>query len=319
MNGLDGIAENNGGSEDKNDESIEQEMDTDEVMRLARELKIPPIPSIEEYNKHKLTHTPYKAWCPICVQGQAQNPLHKRNTNEREFPSFHMDYMFMSPNVFDEQSNFPILVLKEKTTGGVWAIPVMRKGINGGDQVVERLVKIIADFGSPKAILKCDQEPAIKDLQKETRKEMNNYVNQVQTDARETGHMTGVNIIIENSPVGESQSNGVAENAVKEVQCAIRKLKCQLEENMTVKLEKNSPIWPWLVQYAAQTIHTFKEYKTDGKTSRERIRGNPTAPEVCNFGESVLYKPSKTNVIAKAEPKWYYGIWLGFIDETNEL
>ena len=37
----------------------------------------------------------------------------------------------------------------------------------------------------------------------------------------------------------------------------------QLELNTTEKLTNESPIWPWLIQYAAQVIHTFKIHKEE--------------------------------------------------------
>ena len=40
------------------------------------------------------------------------------------------------------------------------------------DPVVKRVVEIINSVGSPKIIIKSDQEPAIVDLQKEVRKEL---------------------------------------------------------------------------------------------------------------------------------------------------
>ena len=118
--------------------------------------------------------------------------------------------------------------------------------------------------------------------------------------------------------MGESQCNGLAEVTVKEVQKQIRKLKNQLENDCTQKIEPESPVWPWLVRYAGQVIHTFKIHKIDGRTSRERIRGNPSIPIIPKFGESVYYKPAKTIKIPKAENRWNEGIWLGFIDKTNE-
>ena len=41
---------------------------------------------------------------------------------------------------------------------------------------------------------------------------------------------TGGEVILESSPVGESQSNGYIENGIKELQSQIRKLKEQLEQ-----------------------------------------------------------------------------------------
>ena len=92
----------------------------------------------------------------------------------------------------------------------------------------------------------------------------------------------------------------------------------QLEHHIAQKLGNDSPIWPWLIQYAAQIIHTFKIHKEDKRTSRQRIRADPSLPDIPKFGENVHFKPAKTVIVAKDEPKWRSGIWLGFIDHTNE-
>ena len=105
---------------------------------------------------------------------------------------------------------------------------------------------------------------------------------------------TGGEVILENSPVGESQSNGFIENAIEEVQNQIRKLKNQLELNVGEELKPDSPIWPWLVRYAGQTIHTFKIHRSDQRTSRQRIRSNASVPEIVKFGETVYFEPAKT-------------------------
>ena len=92
----------------------------------------------------------------------------------------------------------------------------------------------------------------------------------------------------------------------------------QLEQNMAEKLTNESSIWPWLIEYAAQVIHTFKIHTEDQRSSRQRIRADPSVPEIPKFGEHVNFKPSKTVILSKDEPKWKSGIWLGFIDHTNE-
>ena len=89
--GIDGIAgEDTGVEMDEKDGNEDEEnlsnMEMDEVMRLGRELKIPPIPSVEEYKQHKLTHIPFRPWCPICVQGQSQNPPPQANKSPKGLP-----------------------------------------------------------------------------------------------------------------------------------------------------------------------------------------------------------------------------------------
>ena len=102
------------------------------------------------------------------------------------------------------------------------------------------------------------------------------------------------------------------------MQNQIRKLKDQLEQNTGDKLKSDSPIWPWLVRYAAQIIHTFKVHKIDKRTSRQRIRADASVPEIPKFAETIYFKPAKTVSIPKDEPKWRTGIWIGFLDHSNE-
>ena len=53
-------------------------------------------PSKEEFEKHCLTHLPYRNWCPICVQAKKNNPGHYRIVGPRGIPVFGMDYMFLN-------------------------------------------------------------------------------------------------------------------------------------------------------------------------------------------------------------------------------
>ena len=145
-----------------------------------------------------------------------------------------------------------------------------------------------------------------------------NKLKQSRNNTEDQSDNPGGVVILENSPVGESQSNGSVEHAIKEVQHQIRKMKMQLELNMAEKLDNESPIWLWLIQYAAQVRHTFKIHKEDQRSSRQRIRADPSIPDIPKFGENVHFKPAKTVMLAKEEARWRSGIWLVFIDHTNE-
>ena len=103
------------------------------------------------------------------------------------------------------------------------------------------------------------------DIQENFRKELWNEIIEMMNACKEVKEgslvhdqckLAGGEVILENSPVGESQSNGFIENAIKEVQNQIRKLKDQLQAKTTTDILDDSPTWPWLVQYAAQQIHT---------------------------------------------------------------
>ena len=86
----------------------------------------------------------------------------------------------------------PILVIKARISGGVWALPVTRKGPYLTN-VVQRINNIINSVGCPKLVLKSDQEPAMIALQKEVRKELWNEVvdimNKIKEDREENDNI----------------------------------------------------------------------------------------------------------------------------------
>jgi hypothetical protein len=154
----------------------------------------------------------------------------------------------------------PILVMTESESGGIWAIPVKRKG-NYSSYVSQRIANIIQRIGYARCIIKCDQEPAIIDVTKEVKislfQELQEYAKNVSVEGVEIefAELKEPVITTEHSPVGESQANGRIENAVGRVQGQIGALHLDLEEHLKIKLEHNHPIWPWLIEYAAQTLH----------------------------------------------------------------
>ena len=56
---------------------------------------------------------------------------------------------------------------------------------------------------------------------------------------------------IENSRVGDSNSNGKIERTIREVKGLIRTLRSSLEANAQCKIRSDDAIVPWLVRHAA--------------------------------------------------------------------
>ena len=73
----------------------------------------------------------------------------------------------------------------------------------------------------------------------------------------------------EESPVGESQSNGAVERAIQDVQAQMRTLKIALEYRYKRIINEDSDILPWLVKHAAMTISIARKGE-DGRTACER-------------------------------------------------
>ena len=167
---------------------------------------------------------------------------------------------------------------------GVWSFAIDKKGANN-TRIEERMTSAINTIGAPKVALKCDQEPAIKELQREVRNEMwhdiNDWMRKVK-EVKESGQdklmSGGEAVILENSPVGESQSNGHAEQAVRAIQGQIRAIKYQLEENIRCRIDSTNPVWPWLIEFAGQVMRCYGRHLSDGLTPRAVSYTHQTLP-----------------------------------------
>ena len=90
--------------------------------------------------------------------------------------------------------------------------------------------------GCGRAILKSDGEPATVARQEAVNK------------TRQSGTM------LENSPKGDSQSNGAAENEVRKTEGVIRMWKMSVEEMLKAVIDNKHVLLPWLVMHAGGII-----------------------------------------------------------------
>ena len=130
-------------------------------------------------------------------------------------------------------------------------------------------------LGHNRLILKTDQEPAMVALQEYIKAASNSE------------------IIPRKSPVGESQSNGVVEKAVTDIEDQVRTLKDAAECRLNFRIGVKSPLLTWPVEHAAWWYNNCHE-GTDKKTAIERLQGGRSVKPLTEFGEGMLYKPSST-------------------------
>ena len=141
-------------------------------------------------------------------------------------------------------------------------------------------------------ILRCDQEPAIVDL-----------MNKV-SDLRASP------TLVEHSPVGDSQANGLAERAVQSVQKQVRTLLLALERNLGMAIGVLHPCFPWLVEHAADVLNKFQLGK-DGMSAWQRLKGRPYSGLMLEFGSKILHRVVQKPVGGEMVARWLPGIWLG--------
>ena len=217
-----------------------------------------------------------------------------------------MDYMYLherSETGQDEKFNPPHLLMVEHKHGRVWADRVHKKGVNAGASwLPKRIVQDWDNNGMEDALIqfKTDQEPAIVQLQA--------AIQEIRT----------VPVLPVNSPVGESESNGRVENAIKRVQEKIRSLRSQIEHNTRQGIRDDTPIMAWLVRWAVELISRHAPAE-DGKSAFERIRKEKCVVPLAMFGETVLYLPLKTAKGPKGQTARRVGTWLGTIERIEEV
>ena len=133
---------------------------------------------------------------------------HKRDEDEDDaIPSISFDYMYLTSKEEREQEeqtdHMPIIVMKSKLDRTPKAAVVPEKGQCA--YAIKKISQWLKWLGSKRIIWKSDQEPAILALR----------------DAAKL-LLTDVEIIPEESPVGESQSNGRADMPVQHVEDVLR-------------------------------------------------------------------------------------------------
>ena len=190
-------------------------------------VKSPGTPSAKERQEHEVHHWPYRSWCDHCVKGRALGQPHRTVKGEYAESSVArvlMDYGYLheEETVTTEEHGQKVeakvsmtaMVMLETMCSSVWAYAIDAKGSSSLDWLARQVVGDLETVGlsQERIIAKSDQEPSIVQLQREI--------------ARLRGEAsTG----IENSRVGDSDSNGRIERAIREVKGLIRTLRSSLE------------------------------------------------------------------------------------------
>ena len=211
---------------DKNEKLPEGDIidvEDDMVVQPANPLPQPRVPSAAQVAAHNITHLPYQSWCPHCVASRRPNTHHRRSSSsgpQRADPLLVADYCFVRGN--DDAECVTVLVARIYPSRAMLATVVDAKGPE--PNAVARLARFLRDTGYSKIIYRSDQEKAIVKLFEETFK----------ASSRE-GMLHNpqlTQMVPEASAVGESQSNGRAENAVQKFEDLLRCYKSALETHL---------------------------------------------------------------------------------------
>ena len=279
--------------EEDDEESGGGEPEEEEEARRPQIRKSPGAPSKREIQEHRVTHSPYRSWCPECVRARGKATSHFKlgqGSDEKEIPGLHIDYWFMRDKRAEE--SVTIALLKDDMTKAVAAHAVPHKGDHSW--ISRMMSKDISDFGhsNSKVTLKCDQEPAILDLADAIMREREG------------------DTVLEEAKVKDSQSNGVIERCVQTHEGMTRTMKFALEKRVARSIPSVHPVMKWMVEHAAGTLNRCEVGK-DGRTAYERIRGKKYRGEAYEFGRKVFHRvPGKVEG-GSMESRWETGIFVG--------
>jgi hypothetical protein len=263
-----------------------------EEARAARPARDPGAPTQAERDAHSATHLPFRSWCDECVQGRRDAPPHCRTKRAAgEVPEVAFDYAFVRRD--DEEEVATLLVMRDRDSKALRSWVLERKGADLAE-TVNRAVAGVHQLGyRGRVLIRTDGEPALVALR--------NAITQALPD--------GATPI--STPVGESQSNGGIEGAVKIVKGLLRVHLAALERRVGAKFPSGHPVLTWLVEHVSDVITKYM-IGLDGKTGYERLFGRPVREEGLEFGETLHWRHSATkdmNVVLDA--RWSSGVWLG--------
>ena len=191
-----------------------------------------------------------------------------------------------------------IVMYDARNSKALFSFIVPQKGEN--EYAIMKSVQYITKIlGYRKFIFKGDQEPALRTLMDRV------------------SRLCGEQVIFEESPVGESQSNGAIENAVQRIQGQYRSMKSDLETRYGKKIPSDHPALVCLVMHAGLTMFRFTK-GSDGNTAYRRLKGKEFTKPYLKFGECVWYLKPKSKGKQKANYRWDESIFLGIREESGE-
>ena len=115
----------------------------------------------------------------------------------------------------------------------------------------------------------------------------------------------------------DSQSNGLAESAVKDVKYALRTNLACLVRRFGQEFAGGRPVLPWLVKCSAAMVNRCGR-GPDGKTAHELRKGRKIRASTAAFAENILVMiPGVTKGVTRVEPRWEDGVSFGLIGATS--
>lgn len=264
----------------------------DVVGKIPKLRKAPREPSAQERRDHEQLHLPYRSWCRWCVKARgASHPHVKQAEVNHGMAGINLDYWFMRNEAGEDKAT--VLTLKDDESKAYCGYVCVKKGRS--DDLGWKIVNDVARMGHGKEsiVVKSDNENSISDLVNEI----------VELRSSETH--------VETSPKYDSQSNGIAERAIRSHEGLCRTIKLALEDHIGGRIDCSHPIITFLVPHTADLLTKIMIGK-DGRTAYERIKKKKYSGELVEFGCGVhCLVPVDKLEGGNMTERWVEGCWVG--------
>ena len=225
----------------------------EDVVQEAEELRpvpAPVLPSNQEVEAHNVSHLLFRTWCSASGRGLSlgHRKVDTKTKEAEQIPTVFVDFGFFGQPEDRAHDTFPVLIVWDRKSRGIWSHPVPSKGVV--HPYPARALMADLDFMRYKrVVVKSDHEPSIVAL----------------CDAVKNGEHG--KIVPEASVKGESQSNGEVQRAVHSEHGLARTFRDFLDQESGFALESWSSVLAWLVEHCFDFLLLFhKGEPHDGHT-----------------------------------------------------
>ncbi|CAK0894978.1 unnamed protein product, partial [Prorocentrum cordatum] len=270
------------------DEAVEQE-----VPKQPHRVKAPTREEVEDHESSG--HAVYRTWCRHCVAGKGQQHPRLKQTEESLEVEACFDYGYMGRRA---EERAPIICARETGQGSYAATTVPTKG--AAPYAIAYMVGWLKGLGYKKIIFRSDNEHALLKLLDKV-----------------SENLMGVECVPRTSPEGDSQANGRAEAAVREIKNQCRVLRSELREKYGKPIPEKCSLFTWLPRFAANCVNRYRLGK-DGRSAEHRRSGRRWKRPAVNFGEKVMYRPAgAVKSQASLEDRMKMGIYVGHHERSG--
>ena len=297
-------------------------------------LKVAPSPiqpSQADIEEHRLTHVPYRSWCPECVEGRGLGEQRGRHAGRtHEIPVVGIDYFYITEHGLQTRSELTFaednegdklltdarrkgdivkcLVIRCYESKNVFAHVVPCKGDDEDKFVANLAVEDLTWLGHVKLILKSDQEKALATLITRTVDILRFKVEDLES------------LSTEQSQKYDSQANGATEVGIRSVRGLFRSVKLCLQRRIGKALPAQHPLTSWLLEHTCLLLNA-RVRGEDGRTPWARVRGRAFGQRLIGFAEQVLWKlPTKGpqhDADGNMSARWAKGTFIGYQRGSN--